>query len=108
MTWPCLTQPGCAKRIMARHERTIAARQRRRGLTALAVASPGSQGVPLGPSTPETKKENFVTRVLKPLRDFGFGRVSFWEGGVGLFVFAGIGAALLYAMSLEHTCVECV
>ena len=93
---------------MARHERTTAARQRRRGFTALAAASPGSQGVPLGPSTPEMKKENFVTRVLKPLRDFGFGRVSFWEGGVGLFVFAGIGAALLYATSLERTRVVCI
>ena len=101
--WLCQPQSGRARRILARHERTMAARQRRRGLMALAVASPGSQGVPLGPSTPEAKKENFLTRVLKPLRDFGFGRVSFWEGGVGLFVFAGIGARLFSAAS-PHTC----
>jgi hypothetical protein len=28
---------------------------------------------------------------MKPLQDFGFGKASFWEGGVGMFVFAGIG-----------------
>lgn len=28
---------------------------------------------------------------LRPLRDFGFGRRSVWEGGAGLFVIAGVG-----------------
>ena len=37
------------------------------------------------------RRESFVTRIMKPLQDFGFGRSSFWEGGVGLFVFSGIG-----------------
>jgi ABC-type transporter Mla subunit MlaD len=31
---------------------------------------------------------------MKPLRDFGFGKTSVWEGGVGIFVLAG--AALTY------------
>jgi hypothetical protein len=73
-----------------RSRRRVAVR-RQRGRPVLATASPSQQGAPLGPSA-EPKKENFATRLLKPLRDFGFGRVSFWEGGVGLFVFAGIGA----------------
>lgn len=30
---------------------------------------------------------------MKPLQDFGFGKMSFMEGGVGLFVFAGVGAS---------------
>lgn len=75
-----------------RSRRRVAVR-RQRGRPVLATASPSQQGAPLGPSA-EPKKENFATRLLKPLRDFGFGRVSFWEGGVGLFVFAGIGAPL--------------
>lgn len=31
-------------------------------------------------------------RFVRPLRDFGFGRKSVWEGGVGLFILGGIGA----------------
>lgn len=86
------THAGRKARILLRISRGVAV-QRQRGSFVLAAASPAPAGVPLGPGpVAEPKKENFVTRVLKPLRDFGFGRVSFWEGGVGLFVFAGIGA----------------
>jgi ABC-type transporter Mla subunit MlaD len=35
------------------------------------------------------------TNLLKPLRDFGIGKSSMVQGGVGLFVFAGIGFALM-------------
>lgn len=28
---------------------------------------------------------------LKPLTDFGVGKKSVWEGGVGLFILTGIG-----------------
>lgn len=35
------------------------------------------------------------TNLLKPLRDFGIGKVSMVQGGVGLFIFAGIGFALM-------------
>ena len=42
---------------------------------------------------PEEKKPTFISRVVKPLQDFGFGKMAFMEGGVGLFVFAGIGTA---------------
>ena len=34
---------------------------------------------------------SFFDGLVRPLRDFGFGRASFWEGGVGLFVLAGVG-----------------
>ncbi|KAK9865881.1 hypothetical protein WJX84_007182, partial [Apatococcus fuscideae] len=43
----------------------------------------------------EEKKDNFLARLLRPLRDFGFGRASIWEGGVGLFILAAIGVALV-------------
>jgi hypothetical protein len=33
------------------------------------------------------------SRVIRPLRDFGFGRRNIWEGGVGLFVVGGFGAS---------------
>lgn len=45
-----------------------------------------------GASANEERKQTFLTRVMKPLQDFGFGKMSFMEGGVGLFVFAGVGA----------------
>lgn len=53
---------------------------------------PGSIGASSGAS--EERRENFISRVMKPLQDFGFGKMSFMEGGVGLFVFAGVGAVL--------------
>ena len=46
---------------------------------------------PVGQFPPEEKKPTFFSRVIKPLQDFGFGKMAFMEGGVGLFVFAGIG-----------------
>jgi hypothetical protein len=32
----------------------------------------------------------FVSRLVKPLQDFGFGRTRLWEGGVGLFMITGV------------------
>ncbi|KAL9343009.1 hypothetical protein Peur_063440 [Populus x canadensis] len=40
---------------------------------------------------------NIWRQTLKPLSDFGFGRRSIWEGGVGLFLVSG---AVLVALSL--------
>lgn len=37
-------------------------------------------------------KRGFVQKLTKSIRDFGFGKRSLVEGGVGLFVFSGIGA----------------
>ena len=37
-------------------------------------------------------RAGLLANVLKPLRDFGIGRTSMAQGGVGLFVFSGIGA----------------
>jgi hypothetical protein len=35
--------------------------------------------------------ETIWTSLVKPLRDFGFGRTNIWEGGVGLFIIGGLG-----------------
>ena len=43
------------------------------------------------PQGPKDAKETFRSKVMRPLKDFGFGKHSFMEGGVGLFIFAGIG-----------------
>ncbi|KAK9861465.1 hypothetical protein WJX84_012121 [Apatococcus fuscideae] len=62
--------------------------------TALAAqAQAGASRLP--EDAAEQKKENFLSRLLRPLRDFGFGRASIWEGGVGLFILAAIGVALV-------------
>ena len=47
----------------------------------------------------EGKKDNFLARLLRPLRDFGFGRSSIWEGGVGLFILAAIGDYQLHVVA---------
>ncbi|KAF2322011.1 hypothetical protein GH714_005583 [Hevea brasiliensis] len=41
--------------------------------------------------------QSFWRQTLRPLSDFGFGRRSIWEGGVGLFLVSG---AVLLALSL--------
>lgn len=41
----------------------------------------------VAPATPPPS--GFVTAVMKPLKDFGFGKKSIWEGGVGLFILSG-------------------
>ena len=39
--------------------------------------------------------EQIWLRLVKPLRDFGFGRTNIWEGGVGLFLLGGLSIAAL-------------
>ncbi|XP_018439943.1 protein TRIGALACTOSYLDIACYLGLYCEROL 2, chloroplastic isoform X1 [Raphanus sativus] len=62
------------------------------------AASPSSQ--PEGKKSPLTVvldvPRNIWRRTLKPLGDFGFGKRSVWEGGVGLFLISG---ATLLALS---------
>jgi hypothetical protein len=36
-----------------------------------------------------------MANLLKPISDFGFGRTSLWEGGVGMFIFAGLGTTVV-------------
>lgn len=68
--------------------------------------SPSSS--PTGQFPTEEKKPNFISRVVKPLQDFGFGKMAFMEGGVGLFVFAGIGEnPPLTASVCWHKAVSC-
>ena len=48
-------------------------------------------------STAEPRQPNIFKvlwdRVIRPLSDFGFGRKSIWEGGVGLFLMGGFGTS---------------
>ena len=57
---------------------------RRGPILTQATAKPTSQRA--GP-----ERTNFFTKLIRPLRDFGLGKSSLMEGGVGLFIFAGIG-----------------
>jgi hypothetical protein len=43
----------------------------------------------------DAARPGLFANILKPLRDFGIGRTSMTQGGVGLFVFSGIGFALM-------------
>lgn len=65
----------------------LVARRSRSTLTITAAAKPQSERE--GP-----EKTNFITKLFRPLRDFGLGKNSLWEGGVGLFVFTGIGQSV--------------
>lgn len=56
-------------------------------------ASPSDSGSTSG-SSPSAMPPIFAN-LLKPLRDFGIGKSSMVQGSVGLFVFAGIGFALM-------------
>ena len=72
----------------------LASRRSRSTLNVVAAAKPQSERE--GP-----QKTNFFTKLFRPLRDFGLGKTSLWEGGVGLFIFAGIG------WSVHHCAVKC-
>lgn len=55
----------------------------------------------------EAARPGLFANILKPLRDFGIGRTSMTQGGVGLFVFSGIGAAgALAGSGLEMRCMQ--
>lgn len=69
-------------------------------------ASSGNTGQTPPPSPSEKKNPLAVVlgipgsiwkQTLRPLSDFGFGKKSIWEGGVGLFIVSG---AVLLALSL--------
>ena len=60
-----------------------------RALVVCAAAS-GAAGGGAVPDGGEPKR-GFVQNLTKSIRDFGFGKRSLVEGGVGLFVFTGIG-----------------
>lgn len=66
------------------------------GATAL---TPGDSDDTSNDSDSETERANPLEqlwlRLVKPLRDFGFGRTNIWEGGVGLFLIGGAGIAAL-------------
>jgi hypothetical protein len=78
-------------------------RQRRAGggslaLVAQAGSSSGGDKQPTASSSSsgidaeeEQARPGLIANILKPLRDFGIGRTSMVQGGVGLFVFSGIG-----------------
>ena len=51
------------------------------------AAAPHSEGG-------KDKKTGGLPGFLKPLTDFGVGKTSVWEGGVGLFVLFGAGVTL--------------
>ena len=88
----------------SRFRQRVSRKSQHAGLT-LAAAKPQRQQD--GP-----EKSNFFTKLIRPLRDFGLGKSSLWEGGVGLFVFAGIGEpaaalfpkcqAMLHQLELPH------
>lgn len=60
-------------------------------------SSGGGGGTPpdAGDAASPPSVKSIFANLLQPLRDFGIGRASMVQGGVGLFVFAGIGFALM-------------
>lgn len=59
----------------------------RTGRLALLVSASAAAVPPDG-----EQRSGFVQKLQKSIRDFGFGKRSYVEGGVGIFVFTGIGA----------------
>ena len=62
-----------------------------RKLVANASLAGSAAGIPGRTDHEGSSSQGLFAKLLKPLRDFGFGSKTFWEGGVGLFIFAGIG-----------------
>ncbi|OAY51971.1 protein TRIGALACTOSYLDIACYLGLYCEROL 2, chloroplastic [Manihot esculenta] len=83
----------------------LPSRQRKQLMQVSAMSADAGQG-PASSSSSEKKNplaavlevpQSIWKQTLKPLSDFGFGRRSIWEGGVGLFLVSG---AVLLALSL--------
>ncbi|KAF2300277.1 hypothetical protein GH714_011378 [Hevea brasiliensis] len=82
-------------------------RQRKRLMRVRAMSADAGHGQAASSSSSSEKKnplavvlevpQSIWRQTLKPLSDFGFGRRSIWEGGVGLFLVA---VAVLLALSL--------
>ncbi|KAJ9189018.1 hypothetical protein P3X46_000361 [Hevea brasiliensis] len=82
-------------------------RQRKRLMRVRAMSADAGHGQAASSSSSSEKKnplavvlevpQSIWRQTLKPLSDFGFGRRSIWEGGVGLFLVSG---AVLLALSL--------
>lgn len=78
----------------------------RKRLLSLRATSSDTENTQQPSSTPEQKNpldvvldipKNIWRQTLRPLSDFGFGRRSIWEGGVGLFL---VSSTVLFALSL--------
>lgn len=94
--------PNCLPCLPAKPQE----RGRRRGLIRAASADPGHAQQSSSSAAAEKKSPIAVVldvprtiwrQTLRPLGDYGFGRRSVWEGGVGLFLVSG---AVLLALSL--------
>ncbi|GBF93100.1 hypothetical protein Rsub_05711 [Raphidocelis subcapitata] len=66
-------------------------RERRRAVRVAAAPGDGSASAPMPGGE---KQPGFLAGLYKSLRDFGMGRSSILEGGVGLFLSAGVAAAI--------------
>lgn len=82
--------PAYCRRHRSTSRIRLQAKERCRPRLTLCSAA-GASGASAGQTGDEIPKEGFVSRLLRPLKDFGFGSKSFWEGGVGIFIFAGVG-----------------
>lgn len=85
---------------------TVSLGPRRKGLCLKATSADTDQSTDNSSSTSQSKSpfsaildapRTIWRRTLRPLNDFGFGRRSIWEGGVGLFIVSG---TVLLALSL--------
>ena len=91
-----LMQACPVQSVVLQHQSDLRARQRRTVLVK-ADSTPSGRDIASSASGQQEKaaakmpKEGLISRLLRPLKDFGFGTKSFWEGGVGMFIFAGIG-----------------
>jgi hypothetical protein len=66
------------------------------------LATDGSQPADASAADESKRKKGFtLPKCLRPLTDFGVGKKSVWEGGVGLFLVFGTGAPFAVAAALD-------
>mmetsp|Transcript_29419 Transcript_29419/g.49427 ORF Transcript_29419/g.49427 Transcript_29419/m.49427 type:complete len:461 (-) Transcript_29419:136-1518(-) len=81
-----------SRRVSALERRRFLAQPKRGSAFPLEAVNDGKSGQPDSSGVPDNRENIFRMlweRVLRPLRDFGFGRKNIWEGGVGLFLIGG-------------------
>lgn len=82
----CATSQFAASSV--RCQRIVHSRLNRRPVRRVLVRADGEKETK---EAPHKKAEGGLPAFLKPLTDFGVGKTSVWEGGVGLFMLVGAG-----------------
>eukprot|EP00898_Chlorokybus_atmophyticus_P004060 jgi/Chlat1/4655/Chrsp3S05600 len=94
---PILRTQGLRARRRLQQRWSSSSRGGKVGASAAAGAGASSSSSVVAESSTSSAAALLWKRIVQPLRNFGFGRRTVWEGGVGLFLAAGVAVSIIVA-----------